>query len=210
MKVKYLFMILVSSFIGIMSSSEFLMADAAPVVFSDLDKSSIVETVIPEPEPEPVIEYTAPVYATYAAAPVYTPANHIEIAGQSIGVTDVASTAMDAGWGVNKYGKLLYGHSNAAFGGIVNYGVGGTFTMTYGGVTRTYQVMDVKIYDVVFDANGAAVTIKPAGAPAGNLMTRVANATSSGITYDLALMTCTGVPMNGTMSQRFVLFANAI
>ena len=205
MKVKYLFMLLISSFVGIMSTPELLMADNATTKISDLNPAGIVETVVPEPEP--VVEETT--YFTYAAAPVYTPANHIEIAGNSIGITDVTSTEVDAGWGVNKYGKLLYGHSNAAFGGILGYGEGSIFTMTYGGVTRTYQVQHAKTFDVVFDAAGNAINLKLPDAPAGNLMGRVANANYLG-TYDLSLMTCTGEPKNGTMSQRYVLFANAI
>lgn len=209
MKVKYLFMLLISSFVGIMSTPELLMADNATTKISDLNPAGIVETVVPEPVVEETT-YSAPVYTTtYAAAPVYTPANHIEIAGNSIGITDVASTVVDAGWGVNKYGKLLYGHSNAAFGGILGYGQGSTFTMTYGGVTRTYQVQHAKTFDVLFDAAGNAINLKLPGTPAGNLMGKVANANYLG-DYDLSLMTCTGVPINGTMSQRYVLFANAI
>lgn len=171
-----------------------------------------VLTVEPEPEvvEEPVVAtVNAPAIVTAApVAPVYVPpANNIAIAGQVIQINDVPDTSYDAGNFVNKYGaNFLYGHNSwNVFGNLINVPVGGTFTVTYGGVVTNYRVDRI----VIFEKNVATGQLQLNGA--GNYMRRVANANFEGVQYNLSLMTCYGTAYgNGDASHRLVLFANAI
>lgn len=133
-------------------------------------------------------------------------ANHIDIAGRSLEVVSVDNTAVDSGNHVNKYnGKFLYGHNSAGVFGVL-YGVneGDTFSLTENGVTRSYRVQAVVIYEKIDDytlsLNGQKIK-----------MSVVAKARYSGVNYDLSLMTCYGTSYgNGDASHRLVLFASAI
>ena len=196
---KKFLLIFFSSFIGIMANPEILMASDSVSVHG-LSNAGVVETVLPpEPEPEPVIvpTYVAPVYVA--------PANNIQIAGRVIEIVDVASTEVNAGNHVNKYGeKFLYGHNSAGvFGGLYNVGAGSVFAMSYGGTTRNYQVMQV----VVFKKNDGMLQLEGEG----NYMGAVSRARYAGVNYDLSMMTCYGTMYSGgDASHRLVLFANAI
>ena len=196
---KKFLLIFFSSFIGIMANPEILMASDSVSVHG-LSNAGVVETVLPpEPEPEPVIvpTYVAPVYVA--------PANNIQIAGRVIEIVDVASTEVNAGNHVNKYGeKFLYGHNSVGvFGGLYNVGVGSVFAMSYGGATRNYQVMQV----VVFEKNDGMLQLEGEG----NYMGAVSRARHAGVNYDLSMMTCYGTMYSGgDASHRLVLFANAI
>ncbi len=137
----------------------------------------------------------------------YVAPNSITILGRNIGVYDVDSTAVDAGNHVNKFGdRFYYGHnSGIVFGGLPSVGVGSTFTITYGGVARTYRVAKT----MVFEKNTSNGRLQLNGE--GNYMKSVANAKSGGVQYDVSLMTCYGTSYgNGDASHRFVIFANAI
>ena len=181
----------------------------------DLNLASIVQTVplpepVSEPEPEPVqatVAYAAePVAAPVVApAPVETvmPANAISVAGHVIPIVEVADTAVNAGDHVNKYGaKFLYGHNSpAVFGDLVYMGVGNVFMVSDGGVTSTYQVAEVQIFEkaseTTLSSNG--VTYR---------MAAVANGKGR---YDMVLMTCYGTMYgNGDASHRLVIFANRV
>lgn len=209
---KSLFLIILSSFIGVFASAEFLTAaDSVTAGQPDFDAVETVEVVEPEVEEASVATTnytsaparTAPVYT----APVYTaPANNIAIAGRTLEIVDVADTTVDSGNHVNKYGgKFLYGHnSGAVFGSLVNLGVGSTFTVTYGGTVTNYQVAKVMIYE----KNTSNGRLQLNGS--GNYMRGVANAVSDGVHYDLSIMTCYGTSYgNGDASHRLVLYAYA-
>ena len=210
MKNKFL-ILLFSSFIGIFANPEILTASDSAAV-NGLDNAGIVETVLlPEPEPEPELVYTAaPNYVVsapvYAAPPVYVvPVNNIQIAGRTLEIVDVASTTVNAGNHVNKYGdKFLYGHNSAnVFAGLYNMGSGSVFTVSYGGMTRNYQVAQA----VVFEKNDGMLQLEGEG----NYMFGVSQARFAGMSYDLSLMTCYGTSYgNGDASHRLVLFASAI
>ena len=209
---KRLTMILFSSFVGIFSNPELLMASDS-VALTGLDNTGIVETIIfvpepepdPEPEPEPVYEepvYEEPVY--YYEPVYYTPYNNIQIAGRTIEVVDVDDTAINAGDHVNKYGdKFLYGHNSwSVFGGLVNLGAGDTFTMEYNGNVINYQIRQV----VIYEKNDGRLQLNGSG----SYMLSVSRAKYDGVEYDLSLMTCYGTSYgNGDASHRLVLFANA-
>lgn len=202
---KRLFLLLFSAFVGIFGSPEILMA-SDDFALTGLNNAGITETVpiveeIPEPESTPIYTYVAP-------APVYVaPANNIAVAGRTLEIMDVADTTVDAGNHVNKYGaRFLYGHNTAnVFGGLTSLGVGSTFSVTYGGITTTYQVAKV----VIFEKNAGTGQLQLNGT--GNYMRSVANAKSDGVQYGLSLMTCYGTSYgNGDASHRWVIFANAI
>ena len=208
MKNKFL-ILLFSSFIGIFANPEILTASDS-VAVNGLDNAGIVEMILPpEPEPEPAY-IAAPTYVAsapvYTAPPVYVaPTNNIQIAGRTLEIVDVASTTVNAGNHVNKYGnKFLYGHNSAnVFAGLYNMGPGSVFTVSYGGVTRNYQVAQA----VVFEKNDGMLQLEGEG----SYMFGVSQARFAGVSYDLSLMTCYGTPYgNGDASHRLVLFASAI
>lgn len=154
---------------------------------------------------ETVVESIASVVVV---EPVYVaPANSITIAGRTIEIVQVGSTAVDSGNHVNKYGdRFLYGHnSGAVFGGLVNVGVGSVFAVSDGGVATNYRVMDV----IIYEKNMSNGLLQINGA--GNYMKPVANARGNGVQYDLSVMTCYGTMYGGgDASHRLVIFANAI
>lgn len=208
---KRLFLLLMLSLLGVVNASEFLTA-ADRVELAGLDETRIVETVS-LPEPEPFVEVVAPVayeatnYTTPAPEIVLAPSNTIAIAGRVLEIVDVADTTIDSGNYVNKYGeKFLYGHNSAGvFGGLVNLGVGNVFTVSYGGVSRNYQVAKIEIFEKDLETGKLRLN------GAGNYMRSIANARSGDIWYDLSLMTCYGASYgNGDASHRLVIFANAI
>lgn len=215
--------LLLSSFIGIAANPELLMASDS-VSLTGVSNSGVVETVmLPEPTtttesatptsgvtPVATAQASTPVVApTPAPAPVaptyVAPTNSIQVAGRNLAIVDVNSTTVDSGNHVNKYGeKFLYGHNTTAvFGGLYNLKAGSVFTVTYGGVMKTYQVQQV----VIFEKNNGLLQL----GGAGNYMLSVSKARYGGVGYDLSLMTCYGTSYgNGDASHRLVLFANAI
>lgn len=133
--------------------------------------------------------------------------NYISVGGRNIPVIDVASTGVNADDHVNKYGaRFYYGHNTGAvFGGLVNYGVGSGFSIYYGGVLHNYRVAKV----MIFEKNVSNGHLELNGS--GNYMRSVADARSSGVQYDVSLMTCHGTSYgNGDASHRLVLYANEI
>ena len=133
--------------------------------------------------------------------------NYISISGKNIPVIDVTSTTVNAQDHVNKYGdRFYYGHNSASvFGGLVNYGVGSTFSINYGGVQHNYRVAKT----VIYEKNAELGTLQLNGS--GSYMKAVAKARSDNIQYDISLMTCYGTSYaNGGASHRLVIFANEI
>lgn len=219
--IKGIGIILLSSFIGIISNPELPFASDT-VLISDLDRA--VQTVVveksdtpqvvsvqpqPQPQPQPqVISVQPQPQPKPQPQPQPQPiSNRIQIASRSIEIVDVSNTAIDAGNHVNKYGsKFLYAHNGAnTFGVLTNVNVGDTFSVTYGGKVQNYVVSAKVIYaksgPTTLDLNGQDIE-----------MSVVAKARYSGVgTYDLALMTCYGTMYgNGDASHRLVLFASAI
>ena len=163
---KRLFLLLILSLLGVINASEFLTATDT-VELAGLDGAKIVETV-PLPEPEPSAEMVAPVaygvtssslstsvvnetanFVAPTSDVVVAPGNTIAIAGRVLEIVDVVDTTIDSGGHINKYGdKFLYGHNSVdVFGGLVNLGIGNVFTVSYGGVSRNYQVAKIMIYE---------------------------------------------------------------
>lgn len=131
--------------------------------------------------------------------------SYISVSGRNIPVIEVSSTALDAGDHVNKFGdRFYYGHNSGnIFGGLVNYGVGTSFSINSNGITHNYRVAKV----VVYEKNAELGRLQLNGS--GSYMKAVSQARSDGVQYSIALMTCYGTPYgNGGATHRLVLFAN--
>ncbi len=205
---KRLFLLLLSSLIGVISSPSFLTADnALNIKQPEFNAVNTVEIVKEEPETVVYQENVPAASSTPVLAVQTIPVNNIAIAGRTLEIINVESTAIDSGNHVNKYGnRFLYGHNTGAvFGGLSSLGVGSIFTVTEDSVKITYRVQRV----VIFEKNVESGRLQINGE--GNYMRPVANATMDGVQYDLSIMTCYGTSYgNGDASHRLVLFADAV
>ena len=204
---KRLFLLLFSAFIGIFGSPEILMA-SDDFALSGLDNTGITETVpiVEEPAPEVVTESTPVVTNTvsYAApAPVYVaPQTANYTVSFYVGsVEEYSSTVNNLRYdGIYKFRKMIYGHNTwNLLGNLTNRYIGERFTITEGGVVKTYEVADIQIYRKTED-----------GYLENNrrLMNNIAN---TALGHDVALLTCHGTSYgNGDASHRLVVFANAV
>lgn len=221
---KRLFLLLFLSLIGVINTPSFLTADDSfiakqpefhAVKTVEIEETAEINEVAQVNEDQnnisnntPVMSLNTPVVAEQVVAPApVVPINHIDIAGRTLEIVTVNDTAVDSGNHVNRYGsRFLYGHNTGAvFGGLVNLGVGSSFTVSIDGTSMTYQVKKV----VIFEKNTANGRLQLNGE--GNYMRKVANATHEGVQYGLSLMTCYGTSYgNGDASHRLVLFADAV
>ncbi|MBR2709961.1 sortase [Candidatus Saccharibacteria bacterium] len=199
---KSLFLFIISILLGLASSSTSLMAADKVSPRSPIFTDPLTVEIKPEPAPEPANTINI------ASVPIYTaPANSITIAGRTIEIVNVASTTVNAGNHVNKYGeKFLYGHNSYnVFGALLGLNAGATFSVKTDGVTKNYVVSRAE----TFEKNRETGKLQKDGK--GSLMYAVSLATYGGVSYDLALMTCAGTSYgNGDASHRYVLFANQI
>lgn len=227
---KRLFLLLIVSMVGIVSSSTALTATDF-VDLTGLDNTNVVETV-PLPEPELVVEevqtagtpknttYNAPV-AGYAAIP----ANNIQINGKTIELAYTGSTGENAGAATKAWyyssGKYIYGHNyDHVFGSLdaaYDRGqLGGmVFSITFNGVTSNYIVANYRVYD--YNPNSPYNVYYNGQAIEGYTFAAARMKNASGVAadayvqgrddafYDLALMTC-----YAGSSKRLVIFANRV
>ena len=161
---KTIFLVLLSSFIGIMSNPDILTAsDSVAVV--DLDKSSIVETVS-EPDKtdvsapiakapsagvvktEPALAQAAPSRpaqakpaASQPAPEPELPANRVTFAWGSQALIRTNTTSTNSGKNVAMKGTLIWGHNWTDFGKITSLKLGDTFTITENGMTSKYKIV---------------------------------------------------------------------
>ena len=218
---KGLFIILISSFIGIIANPELPFASDS-VAVTGLDNAGIVETIpLPEPEPaqeepgyaEPVYEgptYEEPIYEepVYEEPVYYAPANNITINERYVDLAYTDTTGEDAGsaalaW-YYKTGKFIYGHNSWNVFGFLDSAYDGgwllgmAFSVTMDGNTEYYTVTNYRLYD--YDPsepkylwyNGEATKMNP-----------IVKATLDGSSYRMAIMTC-----YAGSSKRLVIFAN--
>ena len=145
----------------------------------------------------------------HIATKAEAPANSITIAGRTIEIIDVSSTAVDAGNHVNRTGKFLYGHnSSTVFGGLKNLSTGSTFTVKTAGITKTYKVMNKVTY--IKDQTSKQLKLEGKNTV---YTASVMNAydRDKGIYYDLSIMTCAGQSLGGgDATHRLVIFANEV
>lgn len=217
---KSLFLLFASFFTICFSCTEPLAAD--DFVFpTDLDKSSLFETILPVIDPlitanplvletaSVTVEPTASVQAPTAvpvAQPAITSLNSLNLGGLQINLNHVNSTDLDAGTAANKVGKLIYGHNSASvFATLSSLTIGSTFTATENGITTTYQVAAIVVYEKNPDGR---LQLNGRGSYMKALRDR---ASYNEQPHSLALMTCTGALYgNGDASHRLVVFADAI
>lgn len=197
-KIKTIFLVFLSGFVGIVSNPEMLTASDS-VALNGLNPAGIVETVpLPEPEPEPVVEevadtgysYTEPVYV----APVYVaPVNYIQINGLTIPLVytvnsdENAYAAMQAWYYTS--GKWIYGHNYDYVFGFLDTAYdqdwlkGITFTVSMNGSINTYTVTDYRMYDYINET-----TLRSRDTDYGLLP--ITNANLDGVYHKMAIMTC--------------------
>ncbi len=189
--------LILSSFVGIVASPNFLSA-SSDIQVTEINNSGIVKTVIPEP-----VQPAAQTVRTAKTAKI--PANRITIGGRTIAVEQSSDTRIDAGSVVKFYNnRFLYGHNSRNVFGFLNKNMKGmTFSLTYNGVTTNYKIMDAKIYK---KASQTSLYDEEADKTYG--MTYISKGMNK---YSLTLMTCSGTSYgNGDASHRLVLYANAI
>lgn len=206
MKIKYLGMMFLASFIGIMVNPEFLAASDS-VAILDLEQSNVVETVI-EKSVAKTETKVMPAAPKAGVAKVVAPVavnNQVKFAWgtQNLVLTD--NTSVDAGVNVMKSGRLMWAHNNTAFNNIKNLKIGDTFSVTIDGVTKNYKVAANPI------DGKAGVAAKVIDVNRGELYhERIGNffmvALKNGWTHDLVLMTCAGVGN----AHRYVVVADEI
>lgn len=208
MRIRYLAMILASSFIGILSNPEFLAASDS-ILVSDLDRTNITETKISNIEFK-IAESTPEVVAkTVIKAPVAGVAkvetevvkNKIVFSWGEQNLKNVASTSVDSGKDVARVGKLLWAHENTSFNNIKKLKIGDTFSVIENGVAKKYKVAKNPINQtagVKLQATKKSMYHESVGEIYINAMT---DRGFGG--HDLVLMTCDG------NNSRFVVVADA-
>lgn len=192
---KRIFLLIFSAVMGITVAPDMLTsADSFELTGADFQA---VETV-PLPEPEPEVEPVVPVaYAAPVSVPQRINYNVTvysgEIIANNLSYSDIYKT-----------GNLVYGHNSTnLLGNLSSLAVGSEFTITEGGVAKTYQVANA----VLFEKNDGKLQLNGQG----SYMRTVAGANLYGVQYDVAVMTCAGTAYgNGDASHRLVVFANAI
>lgn len=163
------------------------------------------ENIIPEIE---IAEISEDYLADY---------DRIEIAGNTVPIFYSSSTLIDAGSQVGLYGgHFLYGHNTAnVFGGLSQMGIGDYFTVTLGGETKTYQVVN---QDLQAKSHFEGEVIRQTTVSNMRVLTSMkimkaitAYGEYNGNYYDYILMTCAGTSYgNGDASHRLILMANEV
>lgn len=233
MKVKYILMVLLSSFIGIMSNPEILTASDSVAVF-DLERSNMVET---KEAPVATKVATVPVAAKAVVAPVKTTpaapkagqAAQAKTTKTAVSSTNISfswgaqnlifanNTTDDAGQNARKYGRLIWAHNNTPFNNIKTLKIGDTFTVTTNGVTDKYRVsanpIDGKAgveLKVVYGKNSKGEIVPnqfyhPA-VPDDGIINMIAMTGFGFSNHSLVLMTCAG----SNNAYRYVVVADKI
>lgn len=195
---KRLFLLLLGGLIGIVMSPQTLIAtDEIVAMQPDFDAVETIEPVKPaESLAEPAMPATQRNVKAAPVAYVSQPKNYIvtvytqEMIAHGLSYTDIYKT-----------GKLIYAHNSAnLLGNLKNLSYGEVFYITEPSGTKAYQVMAMPTYNKTDDGY---LEHDP------YLMGKIKN---TALGYDLALMTCAGLPVgnNGDATQRLVVFANEV
>lgn len=203
---KRLFLLLFIGLEWILFGADFL--SASDTVLTNTPGYDAVETVIEPAKEEPIVEQPSsepvavePVYVAPVVTPV-APVAPMVVAPMNFTVTSVTDQIVEwpSYYDIYRTGKFLYAHnSSGLFGSIVNLNPGDIFTITEGGIVRTYRVMDKQVYAKA--ENGYL--------EGSRSFTKAVEINANG--YDISMMTCYGTMYgNGDASHRLVLFANAV
>ena len=106
--------------------------------------------------------------------------------------------------------KLVYGHNSSnLLGSAKTLGVNSIFTLTENGITTTYKVADVAIFQKLDDYTLGYCTSGYNDCTSSTYyMSTFQNAKFMGKTYSVALFTCDGTSLgNGDATHRRVVFA---
>ena len=193
---KRLFLLLFSAVMGITVMPD-MLTSADDFELGGVEFRAVETVPLPEPEPEIEVAVEAVPYVVPVSVPQQV--NYTVTAYSGAILVDNLSY-----YDIYKTGNLVYGHNSAnLLGNLGTLGVGSDFTITEGGVARTYQVANV----VLFEKNDGKLQLNGQG----SYMKAVAEAKFYGAQYDVAIMTCAGTPLgNGDATHRLVVFANAI
>lgn len=197
MRVKFVGMILLASFTGIILNPE-LLAASDSIKISDLDQSNIVETIPVAPAAKKpvaaapaapkagVAEKSAPVAAKTVANFVQ---NQIQFAFGTQKIVSSSTAATDAGNNAVKVGKMIYGHDYTSFGKITKLNIGDVFSVTINGVTKKYRVAPNPI-DGARGVRVKVVDVKKGEVYHEKLGNFYTSALERGWKHDLVLLTC--------------------
>ena len=208
---KKLILLIFSAMMGIFLAPEILAtADSFTIKAPKLDDSETVviapvvaqttsSTVVPAVSSNMSVQIPSSTVAASIQAPIR---DNITIFGRSLAISAAASPSEDAGGAVKSYGKMLYGHNSAAvFRNLVNAQAGTTFTVTQGGVTRTYRVAETATFEKI------SSTALKLGEQKYTMAALAKNARG----HNLVLITCAGESYgNGDASHRLAVFADEI
>lgn len=213
---KSLFLLIISSLIGVIMSPN-MLSSTDDVVLTRVDDSRAVETVLlPEPQPEPVKSYAVASAAASprAVAPAAQPvpqavaAPVAGVAPVNYTVTYQVSTKSEYNALANnlsyrdiyKFRKMVYGHnaSNLLLS-LKNRSLNEVISITENGVRTEYKILWkrelVQVSNTELKDNKTGVVYS---------MSDIASALNN---YDLALLTCSG---GVNTPYRWVLFADRV
>ena len=198
------FLLLIFSLVGVIATPQFLAATDV-VELTRVDMSAAVETVpLPEPEPEPtpVVVAKAPVAGAVrsASTPTSTP---VAPTMRNYTITAVTGqiVANPSYNNIYRTGKFIYAHNTAGLlGNIGSLQDGEVFTLTEGGVVKTYRVAFKQMYEKS-QANGMLNGSKPL----------TIDVEVKALGHSISMMTCAGRSLgNGDATHRLVVFADQI
>lgn len=213
---KSLFLLIISSLIGVIMSPN-MLSSMDDVVLTRVDDSRAVETVLPpEPQPEPVKSYAVASVAASprAVAPAAQPVPQA-VAAPVAGVAPVNYTvtyqvstkseynalAKNLSYSdIYKFRKMVYGHnaSNLLLS-LKNRSLNEVISITENGVRTEYKILWkrelVQVSNTELKDNKTGVVYS---------MSDIASALNN---YDLALLTCSG---GANTPYRWVLFADRV
>ena len=198
---KRLFLLFLSSVIGAICGPEFLTASDSFVAATP--EFNAVETIIEsEPEPEQKLaQEAAPATSNYTvSAAGYQPAVP-QTKNYTVTIFTDKMIAENLSYNdIYKFRKLVYGHNSGnLLGNLGSLAVGEVFTVTEGGVIKSYRVADKVTYRKTADGNLENDN---------SLMRKIAY---SAMGHSVALMTCAGRPLGGgDATHRLVVYADAI
>ena len=192
---KSLFLLLISNILGLTFGASFL--SATDTILPEAPGYDAVQTVTMPEIDENIIEEPSsePFFEEHYAEAVFLPTNF------TVTVATGEIVEYPSYYDVYRTGKFIYAHNTSGlFANLPYLKYGEIFTITEGGLTQSYQVMDIGIYEKS-QANGLL--------NGSRAVTKAVEFEANG--YDVSMMTCYGTMFgNGDASHRLVVFANAI
>jgi hypothetical protein len=210
----YIMIILLTLVASIMiSSTRNVKADISTEVITNTDSSEIASLDSYDEALNTEIAATAKTTVkTSVKATVKTSVKATSTAYHNYNVTKSYDTVIKSPsyQDIYRSNKLVYGHNSSnLLGSAKALGVDSTFTLTENGITATYKVADVAIFQKLDDYTLGYCTSGYNDCTGSTYyMSTFQNATFMGKTYSVALFTCDGTSLgNGDATHRRVVFA---